>query len=202
MEQRNIFISTRFYPEDGDWANVRELPLIEGLVLDKSDINNDPKYIKRNDYPQDNNPIKYSIFVIPCTDYNSCLLKKRLEYLEKVIFSIFPDLNSLDNTFLVAHDRDFNVYGDDVFLSKIPEESDLSLFPALNLLMKKKHIYLFQHEGKIQRILNSIPATDDDKFLIEDCDSLYEFVSGKHKMIQFFLEVDVNNNYPEINKDE
>ena len=59
---------------------------------------------------------------------------------------------------------------------------------------------MFQHQGgKLENIIDSICHDDDEKFTVEHCQQLFDIITSKKDMIDFFNAVNGSNDDNENN---
>lgn len=203
MNQINLIFSTKFYPHCDQngivWDNI-DLPKVDELSFIREMVPQNYRfdYIKKREIPNRNNTMSYIVYVVPCTEKTQ--LSIRMFYLNEVVKTIFPtvDTKTLKNTFLIAHDKDFDEKGDCIVLSTINGKEECFY---LEKLLDLRHIFLFQHDGKLNQGLNRIQSTDEEALNFEACQFLHKIVDVKSRMIRFFNDINQkdsdNNNYPQ-----
>lgn len=193
MNQINLIITTKFYPCHNDngivWTDFKLLPIKKGLSFNSEMVDQNYEFtsIKNRCIPDNENKKSYDIYVVPCTINTE--LSKRLSYLNNVVEVIITDADTdtLKNTFLIAHEKDFIDEIRDCFvLSRIDRISE---YPYLEKLLDVRHIFLFSHDGKLKSELNRIPHTEDDVLNFDSCEFLHNMADAHSRMIQHFNDI-------------
>lgn len=200
MSTITFVISTIKYPINTTWESV-SLSISEDVCFhdymhkDYKKSVNSSVIAKRKQFPPNpvNNSNIFVVYVIPCLALNTDD-SIRGQYYDMIIHQIVDKMNTdYSNIYLIAHEKDFKEENDNIILSKIPFDRD---YYNLEYLVKKKHLYLFQHidGGKIYKFIEDLPNTEKPLFDFDSCYDIFRIIDNKRDMISFFYEVDKNDN--------